>query len=110
MQFQNNQTAIVLVEFQKQWTEKGLFNQLIKHQLDSTNVVRNTQHLVAKAREIGIPVIHAPLVVDPHNKNGWLAHLTFGQIAARSRECLILNANGIGGIERRQLQSTEGIG
>jgi nicotinamidase-related amidase len=80
MQFQTNETAIVLVEFQKQWTEKGLFNQLIKHQLDSRNVIRNTQHLIAKIREKGIVIIHAPLVVDPYNKKGWLAHLTFGQI------------------------------
>lgn len=80
MQFRKNETALVLVEFQKQWTEKGLFNWLIKHQLDSRNVIRNTQHLVAKARKNGIMVIHAPLVVDTHNKKGWLAHLTFGQI------------------------------
>lgn len=80
MQFQKSETALVLVEFQKQWTEKGLFNRLIKNQLDSRNVVRNTQHLVAKARENGIMIIHAPLVVDHHNKKGWLAHLTFGRI------------------------------
>src|SRR6266540_6974978 len=80
MQLQKHKTAIVLVEFQKQWTERGLFNQLIKHQLVSRNVVRNTQRLVANAREKSITIIHAPLVVDLYNKKGWLAYLTFGRI------------------------------
>lgn len=80
MQFHKNETAIVLVEFQKQWTEKGLFHWLIKHQLESRDVVGNTQRLVTQARESGVTIIHAPLVVDPHNKKGWLAYLTFGRI------------------------------
>ncbi len=80
MQFQNGESAIVLVEFQKQWTEHSLFNWLIKNRLDARNVIRNTQHLVAIARENGITVIHAPLAVDPYKKKGWLAHMTFGQI------------------------------
>ncbi len=92
MQLQKHETAIVLVEFQKQWTEKGLFNQLIKHQLVSRNVVRNTQRLVANAREKSITIIHAPLVVDLYNKKGWLAYLTFGRIFTKDtwkqRSCL----------------------
>ncbi len=73
----------MLVEFQKQWTEKGLFHWLIKNQLESRDVVKNTQRLVSEARKLGIPIIHAPLVVDPHNKKGWMAYLTFGQIFTR---------------------------
>ncbi len=80
MQLEPGKTAIVLVEFQKQWTEKGLFNWLIQRQLAARRVVENTQRLVSKAREAGWPVIHAPLVVDPQNKKGWMAHLTFGCI------------------------------
>ncbi|MCP4198528.1 MAG: cysteine hydrolase, partial [Proteobacteria bacterium] len=79
-QFHKEETAIVLVEFQKQWTEKGLFHWLIKKQLESRNVVENTQRLVAGARKLGIPIIHAPLVVDPHNKKGWMDYPTLGQI------------------------------
>lgn len=75
-----NEIAIVLVEFQKQWTEKGLFHCLIKHQMESRAVVENTRRLVTQARESGVTIIHAPLVVNPHNKKGWLAYLTFGQI------------------------------
>lgn len=80
MQFYKDETAIVLVEFQQQWTRRGLFHRLIKSQLESRDVVENTQRLVTKAREIGVTIIHAPLVVDPRNKKGWMAYLTFGQI------------------------------
>ena len=80
MKLEREETAIVLVEFQKQWTEKGLFHSLIKNQLETRDVVKNTQRLVSEARKLGIKIIHAPLVVDPHDKKGWMAYPTFGQI------------------------------
>lgn len=73
-------SAILLVEFQNQWTQKGLYNWLIKKQLDTRDVLRNTQHLVEHARKQGIKIIHAPLVIDPKNKKGWLAWLTLGKV------------------------------
>ena len=79
MQLDKNETAIVLVEFQKQWTEKGLFHRLVKNQLVSRDVVKNTQRLVLEARKLGTRIIHAPLVVDPRNKKGWMTCLTLGQ-------------------------------
>ena len=75
-----NESAIVLIEFQNQWTEKGLYHWLIKGQLKSRNVLENTSTLVKEARERGIRVIHTPLLIDPKNKRGWLAHLTFGKV------------------------------
>ena len=78
MQFDKDKTAIVLVEFQKQWTEKGLFNSLIKNQLESRDVVKTTQMLVKEARKLGIKIIHAPLIVDPDNKKGWMSYPSFG--------------------------------
>ena len=83
MQFQVDETAVILVEFQQQWTKKGLFHWLIKNQLESRNVVENTRHLVTEARKLGVPIIHAPLVVDPDNKKGWLAYPTFGRIFSK---------------------------
>ena len=74
------ESAIVLVEFQNQWTEKGLYHRLIKRQLRSKNVLENTRTLVREARESGVKIIHAPLVIDPEKKRGWLAHLTFGGV------------------------------
>lgn len=75
-----DRTALVLVEFQKQWTAPGLYHGLIRHQLEEKDVLDNTRRLLRTARSAGASVIHAPLVVDPDDKRGWLAHLTFGQI------------------------------
>ncbi len=80
MQFDKNKTAIVLVEFQKQWTEKGFFHSLIKNQLESRDVVKTTQMLVKEARKLGIKIVHAPLIVDPHNKKGWMSYPSFGMV------------------------------
>jgi nicotinamidase-related amidase len=80
MQFSVEETAVVLVEFQQQWTQKGLFHWLIKNQLASRNVVENTRQLVAEARQSGVTIIHAPLIVDPQHKKGWLAYPTMGRV------------------------------
>jgi nicotinamidase-related amidase len=72
--------AIVLIEFQRQWTERGLYHWLIRGQLNKRQVVQNTRGLVARAREAGALIIHAPLIIDPANKKGLLAHLTFGKV------------------------------
>lgn len=74
--FNPSTTAVILVEFQEQWTGKGLYNRLIKSQLEPRRVVENTRELVRVARDAGVHVVHAPLILDPQNKRGWLAHLT----------------------------------
>lgn len=73
-------SAILLIEFQNQWTKKGLYHRLIKGQLEKRGVLENTKNLVDRARERGMKIIHAPLVIDPKNKRGWLAFLTFGKV------------------------------
>ncbi len=80
MNTNDSKTAILLVEFQNQWTLKGIYHWLIKGQLISRNVLENTKILVNEARKKGIKIIHAPLIIDPHNKKGWLAFLTFGRV------------------------------
>lgn len=75
-----DRTAVVLVEFQKQWTASGLYHWLIRDQLGTKNVLDNTRLLVCTARSAGVQIIHAPLVIDPNDRRGWLAHLTFGQV------------------------------
>lgn len=72
--------ALLLIEFQKQWTDRGIYYRLIRNQLQKRDVLENTRKLVAGARERNIPVIHAPLVIDPNHKKGWLAHLTLGKV------------------------------
>ena len=61
-------TAIVVIEFQKTWTEKGFFYWLIKNKLNSRKVLENTQQFLDKAREKGFPIIQAPLILDKSNK------------------------------------------
>lgn len=73
-------SAVVLIEFQRQWTDPGLYHWLIRSQLDSRAVLARTRSLARAAREHGACVIHAPLVIDPAHKQGWLAHLTLGKV------------------------------
>lgn len=75
-----DRTALVLVEFQKQWTDSGLYNALIRRSLDKRDVIERTRDAVRTARKAGILIVHAPLVIDPANKRGWLATLTRGRV------------------------------
>ncbi len=94
MKVNKSETAIVLIEFQQQWTEKGLFNRLIKNQLETRKVVENTRRLVKEARNQGLAIIHAPLIVDPKRKKGWLAYLTIGKIFTKDTR----KAESVGGL------------
>jgi len=84
--FSEGKSALVLVEFQNQWTEPGLYHALIRRQLQSRRVLENTRWLVEHARVRGVTIIHAPLVIDPENKRGWLAHLTFGKVFTKGAQ------------------------
>ncbi len=78
-----DRAAVLLVEFQNQWTLPGPYHRLIRDQLTSRSVVANTRALVLAARAVGVAIIHAPLIVDPAQKKGWLAHVTFGKAFTR---------------------------
>ncbi len=84
--FDPERTAIVLVEFQRQWTAPGLYNLLIRRSLRRRNVVERTRRTVEAARERGIRVVHAPLRIDPDRKKGWLATLTRGRVFTEGTE------------------------
>jgi len=62
-------TAILLIEFQKTWTEKGIFRKIIKSEYEQRNVLNNTKYLISEARKEGITVIQAPLILDKKDKN-----------------------------------------
>jgi len=66
---QKDYTAILLIEFQKTWTEKGIFRKIIKKEYEQRNVLTNTRKLILKARKEGITVIQAPLILDKKDKN-----------------------------------------
>lgn len=69
MKNNNEQVAIINIEFQKSWTDKGFFNRLIKKELKRNNVIKNTIDLLNFARENEIKVIQAPLLIDKKDKN-----------------------------------------
>ncbi len=64
-------TAILLIEFQKTWTEKGIFHKIIKKEYMSRNVLCNTKVVLSAARNKGIKVIQAPLIIDKTDKEGY---------------------------------------
>ncbi len=66
---QKENTAILLIEFQKTWTEKGIFRKIIKKEYEQRNVLSNTKKIVSEARKEGIIVIQAPLILDKKDKN-----------------------------------------
>lgn len=80
VEYDPEQAAIVLIEFQKQWTGETLYNRLIRRSLTARNVVERTRQTVRAAREAGMTVVHAPLVCDPEQKEGWLATLTRARV------------------------------
>jgi len=64
-------TAILLIEFQKTWTEKGIFHKIIKKEYMSRNVLCNTKVVLSAARNKGIKVIQTPLIIDKTDKEGY---------------------------------------
>ena len=77
VQMNADNTAVVVVEFQKQWTEPGFYHRMIRSEYTSRNVYQNTVRLLETARASQAPVIQAPLIIDPKKKKGWFAWLTF---------------------------------
>jgi len=57
-----NETAIVLIEFQNDFTsEGGIFHEGVKEVMTKTNMLANTEALVEKARKEGIQLIYIPI-------------------------------------------------
>jgi len=83
--------AIVLVEYQNQWTKPGLYHWIISRVLKQNNVIANTTKLVTRARKLGIPIIHAPLIIDPKNKKGLFAYLSQGLVFRKGTEAAELD-------------------
>ncbi len=63
-----NNTAILLIEFQKTWTEKGIFHKIIKKEYTQRKVFSNTKDLISEARKQKIKIIQAPLILDKEDK------------------------------------------
>lgn len=56
------QTALVLIEYQNDFTsEGGTLHGAVKPVMESTNMLANTLETVKQARALGITIIHAPI-------------------------------------------------
>lgn len=66
---QKESTAVLLIEFQKTWTEKGIFRKIIKKEYEQRNVLNNTKKSITAARNNGVKVIQAPLILDKNDAN-----------------------------------------
>ncbi len=59
-------TAIVLIEYQNDFTsEGGVLHEAVKPVMQSTGMLGNTVAAVAKARELGALIVHAPITFTP---------------------------------------------
>jgi ureidoacrylate peracid hydrolase len=55
-------TALVLIEFQNDFTsEGGTLHGAVQGVMDSTNMLANTVDLVKRARELGATIVHTPI-------------------------------------------------
>ena len=69
LHFDNSNTAIVVIEFQKTWTQKGNFlNRLIRKPLRENEIISKTKTFLDSARQKGYTIIHAPLILDKNNR------------------------------------------
>lgn len=78
--FEPKDTAVVLVEFQRQWTDLLPYRPLIARQLRRREVLQTTRRFVESARATGAAIVHAPLVLDPAAPAGLVGRLTRGRV------------------------------
>ena len=59
-------TALVLIEFQNEFTSPGgVLHDAVAEVMDSTGMLGNTTALVDKARKAGVTIMHAPITFAP---------------------------------------------
>lgn len=66
MPFDAATTALVLIEFQNDFTSKGgVFHGAVAPVMEATDMLRKTAEIVAAARAAGIAILHAPIKFAP---------------------------------------------
>ena len=66
MKLEPKKTAVVMIEFQNDFTsEGGALHGAVKEVMDSSNMLENAQDTVRRAREMGVRIIHAPITFAP---------------------------------------------
>ena len=82
-------TALVLIEYQNDFTtEGGSLHEAVKGVMDETGMLENTKRLVDEARRAGATIIHAPISFAPTRiRNSGLPSPSFRSFA---RICTLL--------------------
>ena len=84
----NSKSAILVVEFQKTWSERSFFYKLIKEEYESKKVYQNTRRLLEAARKNGVKVIQSPFILDKNDKEKYkqipFPPKLFGQFTANT--------------------------
>ena len=83
-----SKSAILVVEFQKTWSERSFFHSLIRKEYESKNVYQNTRQLLDAARKKGMKVIQSPFILDKNDIEKYkqipLPPKLFGQFTANT--------------------------
>jgi len=62
MSIDATKTAVVLIEYQNDFTsDGGTLHEAVKPVMQQTNMLENTKETVAKARQLGATIVHAPI-------------------------------------------------
>ena len=66
MEMDPSKTALVLIEYQNDFTsEGGALHDAVKGVMSDSQMIANTQKVVAEARAAGVKVLHAPITFAP---------------------------------------------
>ncbi len=66
MSFDPKRTAVVLIEYQNDFTsEGGVLHDAVRDVMESTGMLDNTRRLVEAARSAGATIVHAPITFAP---------------------------------------------
>jgi nicotinamidase-related amidase len=60
--------AILVVEFQKTWTQDSFFHSLIKKNYEARKVLKNSIDLLNTARQHGVNIIQSPFIIDKRDQ------------------------------------------
>jgi nicotinamidase-related amidase len=66
MEMDPDKTAVVLIEYQNDFTsEGGALHDAVKGVMEDSQMIENTRKVVAEARAAGVTVLHAPITFAP---------------------------------------------
>jgi arsenate reductase-like glutaredoxin family protein len=76
----NAGSAILVVEFQKTWTERSIFHKLIKKEYESRKVYQNTKQLLESAINNDKMIIQSPFILNKNCKKRLIIKLNILQV------------------------------